>query len=362
MLTMEAQRVRMCVRAGHAKLRDDSRLRVGIVRAACLCGSFEHQRARHALCRLNPRAVGLTPADIVARTAALELARVSRTAASRCASVVRTVCLCGSSEHQQVRHAQCPLNPRAAGLTVAQVAERTTALGLARSLRKVNGMCGSRGRVRGRVAEAVRVVPGVAAGDARLTINDELRRRDATRKRKLRVYITDEERSGNAHRMQIMRLTTTNLDRALLASQQRRLRGRWGDAQRGRHAARMRRVRLVESDAQRDQRDECTRDAMDPSVPPTGPRKADLWNVVRTRKRRRVRRNARRRDAYQYFRVHLRLQKLQGVHRDAGSTFGRLLPCVSPCLSCAPRVSRPLRECHPYMSIAFRVVSPLPAW
>ena len=178
-------------------------------------------------------------------------------------------------------HAQCRLNPRAPRLTLAQVAERTAAIGLARSSRDVAEERSRKGRIRDRVAEAVRVVPGVAAGDARLTINDELHRRLATRKRKLRVYTTDEERSCDAHRKQNARLTTTKLDRALLASQQRRLRGRWGDAQRGRHAARMRRVRLVESDAQRDQRDECTRDAMDPSVPPTGPRKADLWNVVR---------------------------------------------------------------------------------
>ena len=349
-------------------------------RAACLCGSFMHQYPRHARCRLNPRAAGLAPGEVAARTAALALARSSRAAATvrphrvhvqacdrwgarggssavagdGCALVgggaprpVRTgspepappptACLCGSLEHRRVRHAQCRLNPRAAGLTFAQVAERTAALGLARSSRNVDRMRGGRDRgLYARAAQTARVVPGVVAGDERLSITDELHRRDAARKckRRLRVYVTDEQLRSRHRRKQASRLTTTNLQRALLASQQRRLRGRWGDAHRGRHAARMRRVRLVESDARRDRRDECARDAVDPSVPPEGPRKADVWNVVRSRKRRRVRRNARRRDAYQYFRVHLRLQKLQGVRRDAGATFGRLLPCVRPLPSC----------------------------
>ena len=347
---------------------------------ACLCGSLEHRRVRHAQCRLNPRAAGLTLAQVAERTAALGLARSSRHVdrmrdsrdrdRGRSAQGARVVlgvvgsgavagggrgaprpgrtgspeqapppaaCLCGSLEHRRIRHAQCRLNTRAAGLTLAQVAERTAALGLARSSRDVDRKRG--GRDRGlyvRAVQTARVVPGVVAGDERLSITDELHRRGAThmRKRRLRVYVTDEQLRSRHRRTQASRLTTTNLQRALLASQQRRLRGRWGDAHRGRDAARKRRVRLVESDARRERRDECARDAVDPSVPPEGPRKADVWNVVRSRKRRRVRRNARRRDAYQYFRVHLRLQKLQGVRRDAGATFGRLLPCVRPLPSC----------------------------
>jgi len=106
--------------------------------------------------------------------------------------------------------------------------------------------------------QTARVVPGVVAGDERLSITDELHRRGAThmRKRRLRVYVTDEQLRSRHRRTQASRLTTTNLQRALLASQQRGLRGRWGDAHRGRDAARKRRVRLVESDARRERRDE----------------------------------------------------------------------------------------------------------